>query len=95
MECQERLWAGRNYHGSLATSPVPPSRPVGCARMAREHHMLWSGQMVLEEASSSDTNLDTPVESCPSLSPESPFLCTSCTEDIFLPFPAGMPGPSC
>lgn len=66
------LAGAEGYHGSLATSPVPPSRPVGCARMAREHNMLWSGQMVLEEASSSDTNLDTPVESCPSLSPESP-----------------------
>lgn len=35
--------------------------------------MLRSEWMVLEEASSFDTNLDTPVESCSSLSPQMSF----------------------
>lgn len=67
------LTAVESCHFRLATRPAPPSRFVGSAQLAGEHNMFWSEWMVLEEASSFDTNPDTPVESCSSLSPQISF----------------------
>lgn len=82
------LTGAESCHIRLAAHPALPCRPVGFARLAGEHHLLQSEWMVLEEASSFDTNLDTSVESCSSLSPKSLLLPTSYTKDIFLPFSA-------
>ena len=68
-----RLTGAESCHIRLVACPVPPSEFVGSAKLAGEHNVLRSEWMVHEEASSFDTNPDTPVKSCSSLSPQISF----------------------